>query len=138
GLRAAEGAADRFVVPPHAGDPATLVVPAEHRRVFLDGLRNAGEDWSLLDPGDRGWPERRLPVTEMVALQQRAMTARLLLEPWPRGGDGRPSHLRGAGVAIEFWDRSSNGDLVAPRPNDFAAAVPAGAATTQVEVHGVP
>ncbi|WP_185996037.1 stealth conserved region 3 domain-containing protein [Nocardioides campestrisoli] len=135
-VAAAEPAADWFVVPPHAADPTTVVVPAEHRRTVLDRLAaEAPTHLSLLDPGERGWPERRLPVPEMAALQQRAMTPRLVLEPWPRGDDGRPTHLRGAGVSLEFWDRAPGGDLVAPRPNAYASTVPAEEATAKVAVH---
>ncbi|WP_110182162.1 stealth conserved region 3 domain-containing protein [Nocardioides solisilvae] len=134
-LDAVAGLDDWFVVPPHGADPATVVVPAEHRATVLSRLADAPAHLSLLDPGDRGWPERRLPVAEMVALQARAMTPRLALEPWPRGDDGRPSHLRGAGAWLELWDR--DGDrLVAPRPPAYDASVPPRAATARVPVHG--
>ena len=123
-----------FVIPAHAALTATVVVPAEHRTAFLAALA-APDHLSLRDPGDRGWPERRLPVATMVDLQRRAMTPRLVLEPWPRGDGGRRSHLgAGCGVGIEFWDRGVDGDLVAPRPNDFVQRV--GPPDTTVPVLG--
>jgi glycosyltransferase involved in cell wall biosynthesis len=141
-LRLATAAAERagagwFVIPAHGGDAPTLVVPAEHRAAFLAGLVAAPAHLALRDPGDRGWPECRRPVTEMVEALRNAAPTRLVLEPWPRSG-GRRSHLaEGAGVEIEFWDRLPEGDLAAPRPNRYAARLPAGAATARVAVAGV-
>ncbi|MBA3781362.1 MAG: stealth conserved region 3 domain-containing protein [Nocardioides sp.] len=123
-----------FVIPAHAGFAPTVVVPTSQRTAFLGAL-SAPEHLSLRDPGDRGWPERRLPVATMVDLQRRAMTPRLVLEPWPRGDGGRRSHLgEHCGVEIEFWDRAGDGDLVAPRPNGFVSRV--GSPDTTVSVLG--
>ncbi len=123
-----------FVIPPHAGFEPTVVVPTPQRAGFLDALK-APEHLSLRDPGDRGWPERRLPVPDMLELQRRAMTPRLVLEPWPRGEGGRRSHLgERCGVAVEFWDRAGDGELVAPRPNGFVQRV--GPPDTSVTVLG--
>ena len=117
-VQAAEAAGPGwFVIPEHERFVPTVVVPATRRTPFLEALQ-APEHLSLRDPGDRGWPERRLPVPEMVAVQRRAMTPRLVLEPWPRGDGGRRTHLgEHCGVEIEFWDPADDGTLVAPRPN---------------------
>ena len=125
-----------FVVPPHERFEPTVVVPTEARRAFLDALAAAAPPFlSLRDPGDRGWPERRLPVAAMADLQRRAMTPRLVLEPWPRGDDGRRSHLgERCGVDVEFWDAAPGGGLVAPRPNPFTQRV--GSPDVEVEVLG--
>ncbi|WP_426241997.1 stealth conserved region 3 domain-containing protein [Nocardioides sp. LHG3406-4] len=123
-----------FVIPPHERFEATVVVPTERRAAFLDAL-TAPAHLSLRDPGDRGWPERRLPVAPMIDLQRRAMTPRLVLEPWPRGEGGRRSHLgERCGVEIEFWDRAGDGALVAPRPNGLVQRV--GSSDTTVSVLG--
>lgn len=130
-------AEDWFVIPGHDAPAPTLVVPAERRWAFLDALTDAPAHLSLLDPGDRGWPERRGAVGDLAAALRRGAPNRVVLEPWPRSG-GRRSHLaEDAGVEVEFWDRLPGGDLVAPRPNRWTPRVPAGAATAQVQVDGV-
>ncbi len=127
-----------FVIPAHSAFVPTVVVPTERRTAFLDALQ-APEHLCLRDPGDRGWPERRLPVATMVGLQRRAMTPRLVLEPWPRGEGARRSHLgEHCGVEIEFWDRAGDGDLVAPRPNGFVSRVAAPDTTVSVLGREVP
>lgn len=121
--------ADWFVMPAHARPTPTVVVPTGHRTAFLDALV-APEHLSLRDPGDRGWPERRLPVGDMVALQRRAMTPRLALEPWPRGESGRRSHLgEHCGVEVEFWDPAGD-ELVAPHPHGSLSRVRSSPDTT--------
>ncbi|PVG81740.1 hypothetical protein DDE18_17370 [Nocardioides gansuensis] len=136
--RAADRAGDGwFVIPLHDAAAPTVVVPAAHRRAFLDGLADAPDHLSLRDPGDRGWPERRGTVEAMRATLANAAPNRLALEPWPRA-KGRRSHLaEDAGVEIEFWDRLPDGTLVAPRPNRWTSRVPAEAPRTQVSVAGV-
>ncbi len=126
-----------FVVPAHDRDAPTVVVPSAQRSAFLDHLRTAPAHLALRDPGDRGWPERRLVVGELVDALRNAAPNRLVLEPWPRA-HGRRTHLADdAGVEIEFWDRLPDGTLVAPRPNRWTPQVPPGAATATVEVAGV-
>ncbi|WP_159081292.1 stealth conserved region 3 domain-containing protein [Nocardioides sediminis] len=126
-----------FVIPPHDGPAPVVVVPTAQRRALLEHLRDAPAHLALRDPGDRGWPERRLRVDELVDALRNAAPNRLVLEPWPRA-HGRRTHLADdAGVEIEFWDRLPDGALVAPRPNRWTTGVPAGAATATVEVAGV-
>ena len=84
----------------------------------------APDHLALRDPGDRGWPERRLRVGELVDVLHNAAPNRLVLEPWPRA-HGRRTHLADdAGVEIEFWDRLPDGTLVAPRPNRWTPRRP--------------
>ena len=126
-----------FVIPAHDGPAPVVVVPTAQRRALLDHLRTAPAHLALRDPGDRGWPERRLQVGELVDALGNAAPNRLVLEPWPRA-HGRRTHLADdAGVEIEFWDRLPDGTLVAPRPNRWTPEVPAGAATATVEVAGI-
>lgn len=141
-LRLAIGAADRagegwFVIPTHDRPAPTVVVPAPHRSAVLAALAEVPDHFSLLDPGDRGWPVRRLPARDLVAVLHNAAPNRIVLEPWPRS-EGRRSYLgEDAGVEIEFWDRLPDGTLVAPRPNRWTQQVPPGTPTTQVAVAGV-
>ncbi|KRF36880.1 stealth conserved region 3 domain-containing protein [Nocardioides sp. Soil805] len=126
-----------FVIPAHDRPAPTLVVPTAQRRALLEHLRTAPAHLALRDPGDRGWPERRLRVDELVDALRNAAPNRLVLEPWPRA-HGRRTHLADdAGVEIEFWDRLPDGTLVAPRPNRWTPQAPAGAATASVEVAGI-
>ena len=126
-----------FVIPAHDRPAPTVVVPTAQRRALLEHLRTAPAHLALRDPGDRGWPERRLRVGELVDALRNAAPNRLVLEPWPRA-HGRRTHLADdAGVEIEFWDRLPDGTLVAPRPNRWTPQAPAGAATATVEVAGV-
>ncbi|PUA82372.1 stealth conserved region 3 domain-containing protein [Nocardioides currus] len=141
-LRLAVDAAERggpgwFVIPTHDRPAPTVVVPAAHRSTVLAALAEVPDHFSLLDPGDRGWPVRRLPARDLVAVLHNAAPNRIAIEPWPRS-EGRRSHLgEDAGVDLEFWDRLPDGTLVAPRPNRWTQAVPPAAATTEVEVAGV-
>lgn len=133
----ASGGGGWFVIPAHDGPAPVVVVPTAQRRALLDHLRTAPGHLALRDPGDRGWPERRLRVGELVEALRNAAPNRLVLEPWPRA-HGRRTHLADdAGVEIEFWDRLPDGTLVAPRPNRWTSEAPAGAATATVEVAGV-
>lgn len=126
-----------FVIPAHDRPAPVVVVPSTQRRAMLDHLLTAPAHLALRDPGDRGWPERRLRVGELVDALRNAAPNRLVLEPWPRA-HGRRTHLADdAGVEIEFWDRLPDGTLAAPRPNRWTSEVPAGAATATVEVAGV-
>lgn len=126
-----------FVIPPHDGPAPVVVVPTAQRRALLEHLRDVPAHLALRDPGDRGWPERRLRVGELVDALRNAAPNRLVLEPWPRA-HGRRTHLADdAGVEIEFWDRLPDGTLVAPRPNRWTSEVPVSAATATVEVAGV-
>ncbi|WP_310528377.1 Stealth CR1 domain-containing protein, partial [Nocardioides sp.] len=141
-LRLAITAADSagpgwFVIPTHDRPAPTVVVPAAHRAAVLAALAEVPDHFSLLDPGDRGWPVRRLPARDLVAVLHNAAPNRIVLEPWPRS-EGRRSFLgEDAGVEIEFWDRLPDGTLVAPRPNRWTQSVPPGTATTEVSVVGV-
>ena len=111
--------------PTHDRPAPTVVVPARHRAAFLTALADVPDHFSLLDPGDRGWPVRRLPARDLVAVLTNAAPNRIVLEPWPRS-EGRRSYLgEDAGVEIEFWDRLPDGTLVAPRPNRWTQSVPA-------------
>ncbi len=126
-----------FVIPTHDALAPTVVVPATHRSAVLASLAEAPDHLCLRDPGDRGWPERRLPARELVESLRNAAPNRVVLEPWPRA-EGRRSHLaEDAGVEIEFWDRLPDGSLVAPRPNRWTQRVPADTPTTLATVAGV-
>lgn len=134
---AASAGAGWFVIPTHDRPAPTVVVPAPDRATVLAALTDVPDHFSLLDPGDRGWPARRLPARELVAVLTNAAPNRIVLEPWPRS-EGRRSFLgEDAGVEIEFWDRLPDGTLVAPRPNRWTAAVPPGTPLASVEVAGV-
>ncbi len=141
-LRLAIGAADAagpgwFVIPTHDRPAPAVVVPAPYRAAVLTALADVPDHFSLLDPGDRGWPVRRLPARDLVEVLHNAAPNRVVLEPWPRG-EGRRSHLgEDAGVEIEFWDRRPDGTLVAPRPNRWTPTVPPDTPTIGVEVAGV-
>ncbi len=141
-LRLAITAADRagagwFVIPIHDRPAPTVVVPAPHRAAVLAALAEVPDHFSLLDPGDRGWPVRRLPARDLVAVLRNAALNRIVLEPWPRS-EGRRSFLgEDAGVEIEFWDRLPDGTLVAPRPNRWTQSVPPGTPTVSTDVAGV-
>lgn len=127
-----------FVIPTHDRPAPTVVVPAPHRAAVLAALVEVPDHFSLLDPGDRGWPVRRLPARDLVAVLHNGAPNRVVLEPWPRS-EGRRSPLgEDAGVEIEFWDRLPDGTLVAPRPNRWTQAVPPGTPTTEVSIAGVP
>jgi hypothetical protein len=123
-----------FVIPTHDNPAPTVVVPAEHRAAVLARLADVPGHFSLLDPGDRGWPVRRLPARGLVEALHGAAPNRLVLEPWPRSKGARSLLGEGAGVEIEFWDRLPDGTLVAPRPNRWTRTVPPGTQMTEVSV----
>ncbi|MEX0426470.1 Stealth CR1 domain-containing protein [Nocardioides sp. DS6] len=128
-----------FVVPPGLGDPATVVLPMEARPAFLDALGRpeAPVELSLVDPGEFDWPFRRGPVAELAAEIRRGRTPHLRLEPWP-GGHEQPGVLaQGCAVAIEFWERSPQGDLVAARRNRFVQSVSPAESFVSYDVEGV-
>lgn len=131
----AAGAGDGwFVVPPHGGRDALVVLPMSARDGFLRGLAEAVLPTyaEVHDPEHRGWPGRRGPAADVVPLLLRARTGRLLLEP--RTG----SHLdRGCAIAVEFWEEGPDGDLHSPGAATFATSVPPVAATVSVTVHGI-
>lgn len=137
-IAAAQGAGTGwFVIPIHDRPAPTVVVPAPHGAAVLAALSEVPDHFSLLDPGDRGWPVRRLPARDLVAVLRNAAPNRIVLEPWPRS-EGRRSYLgEDAGVEIEFWDRLPDGTLVAPRPNRWTQSVPAGTATVTTTVAGI-
>lgn len=137
-IAAAQGAGPGwFVIPTHDRPAPTVVVPAPHRAAVLAALAEVPDHFSLLDPGDRGWPVRRLPARDLVAVLHNAAPNRIVLEPWPRS-EGRRSCLgEDAGVEVEFWDRLPDGTLVAPRPNRWTQHVPPGTPTTTVKEHGI-
>lgn len=64
-----------------------LEVAAADARAWLDALAalpaTALPDWlCLVDPGGRGWPERRGPVPLVAAAARRGHPPRVRLEPW--------------------------------------------------------
>ncbi|GAA4676725.1 glycosyltransferase [Nocardioides nanhaiensis] len=64
-----------------------LVVAAPDARAWLDALADlpppALPDWlCLVDPGGRGWPERRGTVPQVAAAVRRGRPPRVRLEPW--------------------------------------------------------
>ncbi len=141
-LRLAAAAADGagpgwFVIPTHDRPAPTVVVPAPHRAAVLAALADVPDHFSLLDPGDRGWPVRRLPSRDLVASLQNAAPNRVALEPWPRSAGRRSLLGEDSGVEIEFWDQLPDGTLAAPRPNRWTQSVPPGTPRTEVTVAGV-
>ena len=135
---AADGAGPGwFVIPTHDNPAPTVVVPAAHRAAVLARLADVPDHFSLLDPGDRGWPVRRLPARDLVTALHGAAPNRLVLEPWPRSSGVRSVLGQDAGVEIEFWDLLPDGTLVAPRPNRWTTLVPPGTPRTDVVVAGV-
>ncbi|QIK74297.1 stealth conserved region 3 domain-containing protein [Nocardioides piscis] len=141
-LRLAVAAADAggpgwFVMPTHDNPAPVVVVPAPHRAAVLARLAEVPDHFSLLDPGDRGWPERRMPARDLVAALRNAAPIRVVLEPWPRSRGQRSWLGEDAGVEIEFWDQLPDGTLVAPRPNRWTRQVPPGTPVASVDVAGV-
>ncbi|HXH79034.1 stealth conserved region 3 domain-containing protein [Nocardioides sp.] len=126
-----------FVIPTHDNPAPTVVVPAAHRPAVLAGLADVPDHFSLLDPGDRGWPVRRLPARSLVEALHGAAPNRVVLEPWPRSQGVRSVLGEDAGVEIEFWDRLPDGTLVPPRPNRWVRTVPPGTQATEVTVADV-
>ncbi|MGI8646229.1 MAG: stealth conserved region 3 domain-containing protein [Nocardioides sp.] len=138
--RAADDAGDDwFVIPPVGSSPPVVVVPAADRARFLHALAaSATSDYlSLRDPGDHGWPERRGAVAALATALTRAMTSRVVLEPWPETSAGPSVLSQGCGVEVQFWDEAVEGDLVAPLPNPYAARVPRGTASATRRVEGL-
>lgn len=125
--RAADG--DWFVIPGHDTGTPVVVVPADRRGALLRALTAlpAPGHLCLRDPADHGWAERRGTVVELAGELTRAATSRVFIESWSGG----------TGVAIEFWVRSADGDLIAPRPNRYTDRVAVGAATTTTMVAGI-
>ncbi|CAA9389976.1 MAG: hypothetical protein AVDCRST_MAG60-1437 [uncultured Nocardioides sp.] len=126
-----------FVIPTHDNPAPTVVVPAAHRAVVMERLAEVPDHFSLLDPGDRGWPVRRLPARDLVEALDGAAPNRVVLEPWPRSRGSVSLLSQDAGVEIEFWDGLPDGTLVAPRPNRWTSAVPPGTPMTSVTVADV-
>lgn len=125
-----------FVIPAHESAEPTVVLPMEARDRFLAGLADAALPayLSLVDPPTAGWPERRGPVAALAADLRRGRRSRMVLEPWPDAG----VLGQGCGVAVEFWEESPDGELVAPGTNRYAHRIPRGAPTVDAEVEGVP
>ncbi|WP_168218445.1 stealth conserved region 3 domain-containing protein [Nocardioides eburneiflavus] len=129
-----------FVVPARGLDPHPLVVvPSSRRGDFLASLATgAVPDWlSVRDPAERGWPERRGTVTAMTEELARTRTASLFLEPWPMRGGHDGVLGEGVEVGVQFWEESTDGDLLAPGPNRWGDRVPAGTPRTTTTVEGV-
>ena len=126
-----------FVIPTHDNPAPTVVVPAAYRAAVLARLADVPDHFSLLDPGDRGWPVRRLPARGLAEALHGAAPNRVVLEPWPRSKGARSMLGEDAGVEIEFWDRLPDGTLVAPRPNRWTRTVPPGTPRTEVTVADV-
>ncbi|MBJ7357971.1 stealth conserved region 3 domain-containing protein [Nocardioides sp.] len=129
-----------LVIPPHERESAVVVVPTEARHRFLGALADAGLPAyvSLRDPANAGWHERRGVVSELARDLQRGRTPVVVLEPWPLGPDGLPSVVgQGCSVEVEFWETSTDGQLVAPRLNPYTQRIPRGFETVETEVEGV-
>ena len=127
------------MIPPHESDTPTVVLPMTARDAFLTALVEAHPPayLSLRDPALNGWHERRGTIADLGTDLRRGMTNVVCIEPWPVVGD-RPSLLgQGCTVEVEFWERSVQGDLVAPRRNPYADRMPAQPDTIEVEVEGV-
>lgn len=137
----ARAAGDEWlVIPPHERESATVVVPTEARHRFLEELatRELPPHLSLRDPASGGWHERRGPVPELARSLQRGRTPVVVLEPWPVGADGQPGVIgQRCSVEVEFWETSTTGQLVAPRPNPYTQRIPRGFDTVDTEVEGV-
>ena len=146
GLQAAVACAEAtgaewLVIPKHERESAIVVLPADARHAFLDSLASTDLPpyFSVRDPANAGWHERRGPVADMARELQRGRTPVLALEPWPLGPDGRPRVVgQGCSVEVEFWETNVDGQLVAPRHNPYTQRIPRGFATVPTEVDGVP
>lgn len=144
---ASEVTSDWLVVPPHETGVAVVVVPMAARDGFLAALAAAGcpPYLSVVDPARGGWPERRGTPAELATDLRRGRTPLMVLEPWPRAGDGASDGASalgyGCGVEVEFWEEGLDGRLVSPRLNRYTQRLPVGAeAAEQVvetEVDGV-
>ncbi|GAB3254334.1 stealth conserved region 3 domain-containing protein [Nocardioides dilutus] len=129
-----------LVIPPHERESTVVVVPTEARHRFLDALADADlpEYFSLRDPANAGWHERRGVVSELARELQRGRTPVVALEPWPLGPDGMPRVVgQRCSVEVEFWETNTHGQLVAPRLNPYTQRIPRGFETVQAEVEGV-
>jgi hypothetical protein len=108
---------------------ACVGVPADQReRVApaLTGLCAETAGYLVQHPsGRRGWP-RTLPVTSSTACRQlrRALVLRLCWYFTDERGEAAVGDR--FGCDIEFWARSADGGLEAPRPNRCADELPAG------------
>lgn len=128
-----------LVIPAHEHASPRVVVPMQARDTFLASLAAADVPayLSLRDPAEHGWHERRAPIPDLATDLRRGMTSLVVVEPWPAVA-GRPTPIaQGCGVDVEFWDRSLDGDLVAPRPNPYADRLPGELETVDAEVDGV-
>ena len=117
-----------FVIPPRGLDPhPVVVVPATRRADFLAALASGrAPAWlSLRDPEDRGWHERRGTFEALGADLARTRTATVFVEPWPGRGGHDGLLTQDTGVAVEFWEESPAGDLLAPHLNRYGDRVPA-------------
>ena len=123
-----------LVIPPHERESAVVVVPTDARHRFLEALAAADlpSYFSLRDPANAGWHERRGVVGDLARELQRGRTPVLALEPWPWGPDGLPSvvgqRLLGRGRVLgdqrrgASWSRrgstpTASGSLAASRPS---------------------
>jgi glycosyltransferase involved in cell wall biosynthesis len=115
-----------------------VCVPTTARSALLAHLgEHAPEHLSLLDPGLWRWPRRRAAVSVMAQRLSNAASTRLELGPWPRIA-GQPSPLaEGGDVAIEFWEPTPEGNLVAPYPNPWTTTVPVGSITATLSIAGI-
>ncbi len=128
-----------FVVPGVAGAAPVVGVPLAARAAYLRALAAAAPPayLGLRDPGDHGWPERRGPVAELAQALLRAMTPRIVLEPWPTSGGSASLLGQGCAVEVQFWAEGLGGDLVAPEPNAYVARAARGSATAKRRVEGL-
>ncbi len=128
-----------FVVPPHTAEHATVVLPIDARRPFLERL--AGSDLpsyvSLHEPEHRGWPSVRGVAAEVVPGLLRGRTGRVFLEPWPRVADRGSPLGRGCAVAVEFWEQGADGHLHSPGRSTYTTVAPRDVETVPAQVHDV-
>ena len=133
-----------LVIPAHEHAEPILVLPMARRTQFLDALAEApGPAYlSLRDPALHGWHERRGAVTSLAVDLRRGMTSTLYVEPWPRVGRRASLLGQACSVEVQFWESGPADELVAPRPNPYAAqltaAVRTAAVTTDVDGVEVP
>jgi glycosyltransferase involved in cell wall biosynthesis len=128
-----------FVLPPHDGLTAVVVVPMRDRARFLAelGREGAPQELSLCDTAGHGWPERRGHLTELAPSLAAYRTTRVSVEPWPTW-EGLPTILsQGCRVDIEFWEVAPDGTLVSEDQNSYTTVVPPGTELVTVEVEGV-
>lgn len=129
-----------FLIPPHGGHSATVVIPMADRARFLDALAGPGAPAWLcaVDTAGGGWPERVGPLDRLPRELVPVRTVRISLQPWPDDDVEQPGVLSsGSRTDVEFWEAAPDGTLVSSGPNPFVSRVPHAPDTVEVEVEGV-